>query len=86
MPHVVTEPCYGCKDMSCIKQCPVDCFHEGEQMLYINPDECIDCTQCVESCPVNAIYRDTDVPSEWEPFIELNVLMAQQTPSIVPTG
>ena len=55
MTHVVTEPCFGCKYTDCVDVCPVDCFHEGEQMLYINPEECIDCQQCVAVCPVEAI-------------------------------
>jgi NAD-dependent dihydropyrimidine dehydrogenase PreA subunit len=54
--------------------CPVDCIYEynGEEQLFINPDECIDCGLCEAECPVNAIFVDTDVPANWKSFIELN--------------
>jgi ferredoxin len=83
MTHVVTAPCFGCKYTDCVVVCPCDCFHEGEQMLYIDPDECIDCAECVAECPVEAIYRDMDVPEPWRDFIALNAEMAAQTPHIV---
>jgi NAD-dependent dihydropyrimidine dehydrogenase PreA subunit len=61
-------------DTACVDVCPVDCIHttEGEKQLYINPDECIDCAACEPVCPVDAISMQSDVPSEWEPFIEIN--------------
>lgn len=67
MPYVVTEDCIKCKYMDCVETCPVDCFYEGENMLVINPDECIDCAACEPLCPVAAIVPDTD-PSgaKWE--------------------
>jgi len=83
MTHVVTEPCFGCKYTDCVVVCPVDCFREGEQMLYIDPDECIDCQQCVSECPVEAIFQDDDVPEQWRDFIQLNAEMAKQCPEIV---
>lgn len=83
MTHVVTEPCFGCKYTDCVTVCPVDCFREGEQMLYIDPDECIDCQQCVSECPVEAIFQDDDVPEQWHDFIQLNADMAKQCPEIV---
>lgn len=52
--------------------CPVDCIYEGEDMLYINPDECIDCGLCEPECPVTAIFVDTDVPANWRSYIEMN--------------
>ena len=51
MTHVVTENCIRCKYTDCVEVCPVDCFHAGPNMLVIDPDECIDCTLCVEECP-----------------------------------
>ena len=83
MTHVVTEACFGCKYTDCVELCPVDCFHEGEMMLYIDPEECIDCQQYVAACPVEAIFHDDDVPDQWQQFIQLNAEMAAQTPSIV---
>lgn len=72
MAYVITEPCIGVKDKSCVTVCPVDCIYEGEEMLYINPDECIDCGLCEPECPVTAIFVDTDVPEEWKHYIEIN--------------
>ncbi len=72
MAMVVTEPCVNCKDKSCTKVCPVECFHEGPDMLVIDPDECIDCGACVPECPVEAIFYQDDVPKEWVHYIQLN--------------
>ena len=72
MPYVVVEPCIGVKDKSCITVCPVDCIYEGEDMVYINPDECIDCGLCESECPVSAIMIDSEVPENWRHFIDLN--------------
>ncbi|MEL6111015.1 MAG: 4Fe-4S dicluster domain-containing protein [Planctomycetota bacterium] len=72
MTMVVTEPCRGCKDKSCLNVCPVECFHEDEWMVYIDPDECIDCGACVVECPVEAIFHEDDVPKQWLSYIELN--------------
>jgi ferredoxin len=83
MAHVVTQPCYGCKYTDCVVVCPMDCFYEGEQMLYIHPDECTDCGACVSECPVEAIYLDENVPTEWQAFIALNAEMAPKSPRIV---
>lgn len=83
MAHVVTAPCFECKYTDCVVVCPVDCFHEGDKMLYIDPEECIDCGQCVAECPVSAIFYEEDVPEEWLDFVALNAEMAPQTPSIV---
>lgn len=60
MPYVVTEDCIKCKYMDCVTTCPVSCFYEGENMLVINPDECIDCATCEATCPVHAIVSDED--------------------------
>lgn len=82
MPYVVTAPCFGCKYTDCVVVCPCDCFHEGEHMLYIDPDECIDCDACRVECPVEAIFQDDHVPEEWREFIAINAEMVAQTPSI----
>jgi ferredoxin len=52
--------------------CPVDCFYEGPQLLYIHPDECIDCEACVPECPVEAIFHEDNVPDEWKNYIQMN--------------
>ena len=72
MPYVVTEPCIGVKDKSCMTVCPVDCIYETENMVVIHPDECIDCGLCEPECPVTAIFVDTDVPEQWASYVELN--------------
>jgi ferredoxin len=82
MTYVVTSPCYGCKYTDCIVVCPCDCFREGDQMLYIDPTECIDCDQCVAECPVEAIFPEWDVPDEWKDFIQLNAEMSAKCPPI----
>ncbi|MBX9787789.1 MAG: ferredoxin family protein [Pirellulales bacterium] len=82
MTHVVCQPCFDCKYTNCVVVCPVECFYEGEQLLYIQPDECIDCEACVPECPVEAIYQEDDVPEEWKDFIALNAEMAPKCPSI----
>lgn len=82
MPHIVTEPCLGCKNTVCITVCPVDCFHEDERSLWIDPVECIDCGACVPECPVDAIFPATTVPAKWRHFIQLNAEKAAQLPVI----
>ena len=64
MPYVITEACIEVKDRSCVDVCPVDCIYEGEDQLYIHPDECIDCGACEPECPVSAIFAAEDVPAE----------------------
>ena len=72
MPFVITDPCIGTKDASCVDVCPVDCIHprkdepefESMTMLYIQPEECIDCGACVPACPVSAIYDSHDATPE----------------------
>lgn len=72
MAHVVTQPCVDCKYTDCVVVCPVDCFYGDERMLYIDPDDCLDCEACVSECPVSAIYKDDDVPERWTGYIQLN--------------
>ena len=70
MTFVVTEECIKCKYTDCVEVCPVDCFYEGDNMLVINPDECIDCGVCEPECPIEAIIPDTDPRAT--PWLELN--------------
>ena len=72
MTHIITEPCIGVKDQACVDVCPVDCIHDGGDMLYIDPEECIDCMQCVPACPVEAIFAEDEVPEKWHDFIAKN--------------
>jgi len=82
MTFVVTENCIKCKYTDCVEVCPVDCFHEGPNMLVIDPDECIDCTLCEPECPVNAIFSEDDVPSDQAQFLELNAELSKEWPVI----
>jgi ferredoxin len=83
MPFIITDPCIGTKDSACVDVCPVDCIHprkdepefEKTSMLYIHPDECIDCGACVPACPVAAIYDSTDsTPPSQKALIEANAV------------
>jgi ferredoxin len=78
MTHVVTQPCFGCKYTDCVVVCPVECFYEGEKMLYIHPEECIDCEACVPECPVEAIFHEDNVPEEWKEYIAMNAEKAEE--------
>ncbi|MBK3777930.1 DUF3470 domain-containing protein [Azospirillum brasilense] len=80
MPYVVTEDCIKCKYTDCVEVCPVDCFYEGENMLVIHPDECIDCGVCEPECPAEAIVPDTD--GRAEKGMELNRDYAAQWPNL----
>jgi ferredoxin len=85
MAHVVAEPCFGCKYTDCVVVCPVECFYEGEQMVYIHPEECIDCEACVPECPVEAIFHEDNVPTtpeDWTAYKALNAEMAPLCPVI----
>ena len=73
--YVVDENCIRCKIMDCVEVCPVDCFYEGENMLVIHPDECIDCGVCVPECPVDAIKPDTE--PGLEKWLRLNAEFAK---------
>jgi NAD-dependent dihydropyrimidine dehydrogenase PreA subunit len=75
--YVITEPCIGTKDRSCVDVCPVDCIHDDgdeDQCLYIDPDECIDCGACEPACPVTAIFAEDDVPDDQAAWTEINAL------------
>ena len=72
MPYVITSPCIDVKDGVCQKVCPVECIYEGGRMMYIQPDECINCAICVSVCPVQAIHEDVDVPDQEQVFVAAN--------------
>ncbi len=89
MPFIITDPCIGTKDASCVDVCPVDCIHprkdapEFEQatMLYIHPEDCIDCGACVPACPVAAIYDSLDsTPASQKDLIEANAIYRNSDP------
>jgi ferredoxin len=80
MTYVVTESCIKCKYTDCVDVCPVDCFHEGPNMLVIDPDECIDCTLCVAECPVEAIFAEEDMPEDQRKFTKINAELAKAWP------
>jgi ferredoxin len=80
MTYVVDEKCIKCKTTDCVAVCPVNCFYEGENMLVIHPDECIDCGVCEPECPVDAIKPDTE--PGLEKWLELNREYAQKWPNI----
>ena len=82
MTYVVDENCIKCKHMDCVEVCPVDCFYEGENMLVIHPDECIDCGVCEPECPIDAILSEDELPEDQIDFIEINAKLADVYPNI----
>jgi NAD-dependent dihydropyrimidine dehydrogenase PreA subunit len=70
--YVITQPCVDIKSRDCVKECPVDCIYEGARMLYIHPDECVDCGACEPACPVDAIFYEDDVPEYWSHYKQAN--------------
>jgi NAD-dependent dihydropyrimidine dehydrogenase PreA subunit len=70
--YVIAQPCIDVLDRACVEECPVDCIYEGERMLYIHPDECVDCGACEPVCPVEAIYYEDDLPTELTPYLQDN--------------
>ena len=82
MTHIVVETCKGCKYTDCVEVCPVDCFHEDEDMLLIDTEECIDCGACIPVCPVEAIYYEDDVPEKYQEWIDININRAAELPMI----
>ena len=79
MAYVVTDDCIKCKYMDCVETCPVDCFYEGENMLVIHPDECIDCGVCEPECPADAIQPEDEDNLKW---LEVNREFSEQWPVI----
>ena len=84
MTYIVNEACIKCKLMDCVEVCPVDCFYEGENMLVIHPDECIDCGVCEPECPLEAILPDTDEGTER--WVKMNGDFAEKWPNIIVKG
>ena len=84
MTYIVKDECIKCKLTDCVEVCPVDCFYEGENMLVINPDECIDCGVCEPECPAEAIIPDSDGNSE--KWLSLNEEFSSKWPNIVRKG
>jgi ferredoxin len=80
MTYVVMDNCIKCKFTDCVEVCPVDCFYEGENMLVIHPDECIDCGVCEPECPAEAIKPDTE--PGLEKFLEVNREYSEKWPNI----
>ncbi|MXO48025.1 DUF3470 domain-containing protein [Erythrobacter vulgaris] len=80
MTYVVTDACIKCKYTDCVEVCPVDCFYEGDNMLVINPSECIDCGVCEPECPAEAILPDTE--DNLEKWLELNTKFSAEWPNI----
>ncbi len=82
MTYIIAEPCVDTCDTACVEVCPVDCIHPDEgwekgddpngHMLYIDPEECIDCGACEPECPVEAIFEEDAVPDEWNKYIKIN--------------
>jgi len=80
MTYIIAEPCVGTKDTACVEVCPVDCIHPTKdsadfakyEMLYINPDECIDCGACAPECPVDAIFDEAELPEKWAQYKKIN--------------
>ena len=72
MTYVIAQPCVDLKDRACVDECPVDCIYEGKRMLYIHPDECVDCGACEPVCPVEAIFYEDDTPEEWKAYYDAN--------------
>ena len=87
MAYIIAEPCVGTCDTACVEVCPVDCIHptkddweakgydennSDDKLLYIDPEECIDCGACEPECPVEAIFEESEVPEEWNKYIKIN--------------
>src|ERR1700687_3637508 len=94
MAYVIAEPCIGTKDTACVDACPVDCIHPKkdsdkfatEEMLYIDPVECIDCGACVPVCPVSAIFALDDLPEKWKEYTERNAKYFGREGSVQPSA
>ena len=87
MTHIIAEPCVGVKDTACVDVCPVDCIYgknEDWEMLYIHPEECIDCGACEPVCPVKAIFVDDELPGEWKQYTDINKQFFSDNPGVKP--
>ncbi|WP_059016152.1 ferredoxin [Mycobacterium sp. M26] len=72
MAYVIAAPCADIKDKACVEECPVDCIYEGNRMLYIQPEECVDCGACEPVCPTEAIFYEDDLPDDLSPYTRIN--------------
>jgi NAD-dependent dihydropyrimidine dehydrogenase PreA subunit len=82
MTYVIGEPCVDVKDRSCVDVCPVDCIHEVERMLVIDPEECIDCGACEPECPVEAIFPEDALPEKWRQLAAINAAWVEGADAI----
>ena len=82
MAYIVAEPCIKCKYTDCVAVCPVECFYEGENLLVIHPDECIDCGACEPACPTKAIFPEESLPAKWNEYVQLNADLCKTWPNI----
>lgn len=80
MTTVVTDNCRKCRFTECVTVCPVECFHFDDEMLYIDPRLCIDCSACVPLCPVQAIFEEADLPADKTAWIEINATRSANLP------
>jgi len=81
MTYVVTDACIDALDKACTEECPVDCLYWGDRMVYINPDECVDCGKCVAACPNGAIASEYKLTDSGEVFIEIAEQFFEQHPA-----
>jgi NAD-dependent dihydropyrimidine dehydrogenase PreA subunit len=72
MAYVIAEPCVDVHDRGCVDECPVDCIYDGARKSYIQPNECVDCGACTAVCPVNAIFHEEDLPTEWKAYAQID--------------
>src|SRR3954453_12109708 len=86
MPSVVSSSCQKCRFSDCVTVCPVDCFHGDDEMLYIDPNACIDCGACEPQCPVHAIFEDRQVPGKEKEWVAANANKAPGLPVISAKG
>lgn len=85
MTFVVTDNCRKCRFTDCVAVCPVDCFHADAEMLYIDPEECIDCGACVPECPVEAIFDEAQLPDDQRQWLKINAEKSKNLPVINDT-
>jgi NAD-dependent dihydropyrimidine dehydrogenase PreA subunit len=74
--YIIAEPCIDIKDRSCVDVCPVDCIHEAGRILVIDPEECIDCGACEPECPTTAIFEESELPTKWAIYKDINALVS----------
>jgi NAD-dependent dihydropyrimidine dehydrogenase PreA subunit len=78
MTYVVTEACIDVLDRSCVEECPVDCIYQGDRMMYIHPDECVDCGKCMPACPSEAIHWEYKMPAAQSEFVDAAAEFARE--------